>query len=217
MNLRAQIRSILTPDERKLFDRLHSPTRIQDYLEGIPSNFELDGETNRTPRMMVRAGLGHCFEGAVFAAAVLAYHGHRPLLMDFSTTYDDDDHEVALFKKNGLWGAISKTNHAVLRYRDPIYRTPRELAISFFHEYYMYDRRKSLRSYSMPFDLSRFPVERWITSEEPLDWLTDAIAESRYYDIGPVVAMRSLRKATPLEIEALKLTDWHDPRKKKTG
>lgn len=183
----------------------------------MPSNFELDGETNFTTRQMLKAGKGHCFEGAVFAAAVLAYHGQRPLLMDFSTTYDDDDHEIALFKKNGLWGAISKTNHAVLRYRDAVYRTPRELAMSFFHEYYMYDRRKSLRAYSAPFDLSKFPVERWITSEESLDWLTDAIAESSYYDIAPASAMRSLRKATPLEIKALKLTDWHDPRKKKTG
>lgn len=217
MNLSGRIRAILTPTERKLFQRLHSPSRIQDFLEGIPSNFELDGETNFTPRVMLKKGIGHCFEGAVFAAAVLAYHGHRPLLMDFSTTYDDDDHEVALFVENGLWGAISKTNHSVLRYRDAVYRTPRELAMSFFHEYYMYDRRKSLRSYSSPFDLSRFPVERWITSDESLDWLTDAIACTRYNLIGPPAAMRRLRKATSLEIKTLKLTNWHDPRKKKTG
>ena len=96
-------------------------------------NFEHGGETNHSPIVVLKKRKAHCFEGAVFAAAVLAYHGSKPLLMDFATAYDDEDHTVALFRKNGLWGAISKTNHAVLRYRDPVYRTPRELAMSYFH------------------------------------------------------------------------------------
>jgi len=212
-----EIRAILTPAERRLFKKLHSPSRIQDFLEGIPSNFELDGETNFSPRTMLQKGIGHCFEGAIFAAAALAYHGQRPLLMDFATAYDDEDHIVALFREKGLWGAISKTNHAVLLYRDPVYKSPRELALSFFNEYYMRDGRKSLRAYSAPFDLSKFAPEKWITSEDSLDWVHDRIARSRYHDIAPASVIRNLRKATPLELKALKLTTWKDPRKKRIG
>ena len=207
-----KIIAILTPAERRLFDRLHSPSRIQDFLEGTPSNFELDGETNHSPRIVLTKKMAHCFEGAIFAAAVLAYHGRKPLLMDFATTYDDEDHTVALFKENGLWGAISKTNHAVLLYRDAIYKTPRELAASYFNEYYMYDGRKSLRGYSAPFDLSKFAPEKWITTNESLDWLMAKVAASRYYDIVPAKAARKLRKATALELKALRLKKWHDPR-----
>jgi hypothetical protein len=217
VNLSGRIRAVLTPAERKLFKRLHSPSRIQDFLEGIPSNFELDGETNFSPRTMLQKGVGHCFEGAVLAAAVLAYHGQRPLLMDFATDYDDEDHIVALFQEKGLWGAISKTNHAVLLYRDAVYKTPRELAMSYFHEYYMHDGRKSLRAYSAPFDLSKFDPEKWITSSDDLDWVHDKIHATRYYDIAPKAAIKKLRNVTPLELQALKLTKWPDPRKKRVG
>lgn len=217
VNLQKRIRSILTPAERRVFGRLHSPTRIQDFLEGIPSNFELNGETNFSPRTMLQKGIGHCFEGAVFAAAVLAYHGHKPLLMDFATDYDDEDHAVALFTENGLWGAISKTNHAVLLFRDAVYKSPRELAMSYFHEYYMRDGRKSLRAYSAPFDLSRFSPDTWVTAADPLDWIHDKLAAGRYYDIAPAAAIKKLRKVTPLELATLQLTKWPDPRKRRIG
>lgn len=217
MSLKSRIRSILTPAERRLFDRLHSPTRIQDFLEGIPSNFELDGETNFSPRTMLAKGVGHCFEGAVFAAAVLAYHGQRPLLMDFATDYDDEDHAIALFTEKGLWGAISKTNHAVLLYRDAVYKSPRELAMSYFHEYYMRDGRKSLRAYSAPFDLSKFDPATWITTEDSLDWIHDRIHTTRYYDVAPRSAIKKLRNVTPLELKTLEITQWKDPRKKRIG
>lgn len=212
-----KISAILTPAERRLFDRLHSPSRIQDFLEGIPTNFELSGESNYSPRTMLKKKVAHCFEGAVFAAAVLAYHGHKPLLMDFATDYDDEDHCVTLFKEKGLWGALSKTNHAVLLYRDPVYRTPRELAMSYFHEYYMRDGRKSLRGYSAPFDLSKFPYEKWITTEDSLDWIHDKIAGGHYYDTAPASAIHKLRNATSLELKGLNYTQWPDPRKKKVG
>lgn len=210
-----KIHAILTPEERKLFSSLHSPSRIQDFLEGIPINFELKGETNYSPRMLLQNRLSHCFEGAVFAAAVLAYHGEKPLLMDFATAYDDEDHSVALFKKGGRWGAISKTNHAVLRYRDPVFKTERELALSYFNEYSMWDGRKSLRGFSAPFDLSKFDPERWITSETSLDWLMEKVAASRYYDIVPAATLRTLRRAAPVELKALEHVEWPDPRKKR--
>src|SRR3990167_915161 len=109
-----RVRSLLTSAERRLFQKLNTPQKIQDYLDALPVNFERKGETYMSPRRVVRATTAHCFEGALFAAAVLAYHGQKPLLLDFRTIPSDEDHVVALFKQYSYWGAISKTNHAIL-------------------------------------------------------------------------------------------------------
>ena len=198
---------------RRLFLKLRTPSKIQDYLDTLPVNFEESGESNLSPLNVIVKKRAHCFEGAVLAASILAFHNKKPLLMDFGTAYDDEDHTVALFKENGLWGAISKTNHAVLKYRDAVYRSPRELAMSYFHEYYMWDGRKSLRGYSRPFDLSMFPPEKWIISVGDLDWLMSALARSRYFPVSPKNNHR-LRRASGIELRALAITEWPDPRKK---
>ncbi len=211
MSVNTLIRAILSPLERKIFSSLSSPIKVQDYLEKVPTNFELTCETNHSPRQVLEFGMAHCFEGAVFAAAVLAYHGHRPLLMDFATAYDDEDHTVALFNQRGRWGAISKTNHSVLRYRDAVYKSPRELAMSYFHEYYLWDGRKSLRAYSYPFDLSKFEPVSWVVSDSN-DWLMTKLAQSRYAEIAPRSAVNKLRNASSVELEALRLVEWRDPR-----
>lgn len=156
----------------------------------------------------MRERKAHCFEGALFAAAALAYHGRKPLLLDLRTIAPDEDHVVALFREGGLWGAISKTNHAILRYRDPIYKTIRELALSYFHEYILDDGRKTLREYSKPFDVSRFPAEKWLTVEEDLHWLVDALDDSPHFPIAPATALRKLRKAYKEEIAASNITEW---------
>ncbi len=211
MSYSSDVRAVLSPSERRLFSKFNTPPKIQDFLESIPINFETKGETNYSPRQVLNKRVAHCFEGAVLAAAVLAYHGHRPLLMDFATTFDDEDHTVALFKHNGLWGAISKTNHAVLRYRDAIYMTPRELVLSYFHEYFMWDGRKSLRAYSRPFDLSKYSPEIWVTrddSDQSLDWLMTALASSRYHEIAPYRAIKSLRRSSKIELSALSLVEY---------
>src|SRR6185436_5255761 len=110
MSYRASVRAALPANLRRFFSKLDSPAKIQNYLDTLPTNFELSGETNFSPHQIMTQGTAHCFEGAVFAAAALAFHGQWPLLMDFATTYNDEDHAIALFKKNGYWGAISKTN-----------------------------------------------------------------------------------------------------------
>jgi hypothetical protein len=117
-----------------VLQRLDTPHKIQAYLNGIPQNFEPDGQTALSVREVLRQRRSHCIEGGMLAAAALWVHGERPLLLDLSAE-NDYDHVVALFRRNGCWGAISKTNHYALRYRDPVYRTLRELAISYFHEY----------------------------------------------------------------------------------
>src|SRR3989344_3456038 len=134
-----KIKALLSPAEKKIFRKLITPQKIQDYLDTLPVNFEQKGETYMSPRRAIRARAAHCFEGALLAAAALAYHGKPPLLMDFRPTPTDGDHVVAVFCERGRWGAISKTNHAILRYRDAVYESPRELAMSFFHAYLEWD------------------------------------------------------------------------------
>ncbi len=197
-----KIKAILSPAERRIFSKLITPQKIQDYLDTLPINFETRGETYMSPRRMIKAKTAHCFEGALFAAAALAYHGHKPLLMDLRTAAKYEDHVVALFRVHGLWGAISKTNHAVLRYRDPIYRSPRELAVSYFHEYVESDNTKSLRAYSAPYELSRFAPKKWVIAEKDLDWLPDAPRKSPHLPIAPQKNLRRLRAVSKTELKA---------------
>jgi hypothetical protein len=196
-----------------LFKRLNTPQKIQDYLESIPFNFETGGETYMSPRRTAEAGKAHCFEGALLAAAALAYHGQKPLIMDIQTTPNDDEHVVALFTAEGHWGAVSKTNHGILRYRDPVYKTVRELAMSYFHEYMLEENgEKTMRAYSAPFNLSKYPSDKWLTADEELFWLVDALDASKHYPVAPAKNLRQLRKGTPLERANLRYTEW-----KKTG
>jgi hypothetical protein len=205
---RERLKAILIPAERRIFSKLVTPQKIQDYLDTLPINFELFGETYMSPRRVMRTKTMHCFEGALFAAAALAYHGRAPFLMDFQTAPEDEDHVVALFKEDGLWGAVSKTNHAILRYRDPLYRSPRELAMSYVHEYIHASGAKTMRRFSNPFDLRRLAPERWAVAEEDLYWLVDALDGSRHFPIAPKKIMRRLRKASPVEIEASGIVEW---------
>lgn len=213
MSYADKVKKILPRDMYRLFLRLNSPTKLQDHLDRLPVNFEVSGETNFSPIDVFSKNSAHCFEGAVFAAAVLAFHDHKPLLMDFATAYNDEDHTVALFKESRKWGALSKTNHAVLKFRDPIYSSTRELAMSFFHEYYLWDGRKSLRAYSLPFDVSKYAPETWITSHGSLDWLMQAVSKTRYFPVVPKNFERRLRRASKVELEALRIVDFPDPRK----
>lgn len=197
----------LTPREERLFRKLSSPAKIQDYLDALPINHEKRGETSYSPRLVVREKKAHCLEGALFAAAVLSYHGEPALLMNLRTIPKDDDHALTLYQRNGYWGAISKTNHPVLRFRDPIYKTPRELALSYFHEYYLADGLKTLRAYTHPFSLERFG-NTWVTSEKPLWRIAHALRDTRHYVLFPAEQRRYLRKATPIERKVNGTVEW---------
>ena len=205
--------SILTLYERAVLKKLVTPQKIQDYLDTLSMNFEIQGETYMSPRMVLREKTAHCFEGALLAAAALMYHGHSPLLLDLQTIASDEDHVITLFQHNGYWGAISKTNHTMLRWRDPVYKTTRELAMSYFHEYVMWDDgRKSLLAYSKPFDLRRFAPERWVTAEENLFWLAEKLDNSKHFPIVPRKNVRLLRKASKIELRAMHIVEWKEPK-----
>jgi hypothetical protein len=172
----------------------------------------MSGESYQSPRRILASKKAHCFEGAVFAAAALAYHGSPPLLLDFQTLPKDVDHVVAPFKQNGYWGAISKTNHAIVRWRDPVYKSIRELAMSYFHEYMLWNGRKSLIAYSAPFDLSKYAPEKWITAREDLDDIALLLDKSRHFPTVPRKNLHLLKKGSEVELRAMKLVEWKEPR-----
>lgn len=204
----------VTAGEYALFRKLSTPQKIQDFLDSLPRNNEKDGHTCASPRIVLREQKAHCIEGACLAALALWMHGERPLLLDLKAATDDDDHVVSLYKRNGYWGAISKTNHPVLRFRDPVYRTVRELALSYFHEYFLVsDGRKTLRSYSRPFSLRRFGTE-WITREEGIWDIASSIDESKHFPMVPTGNRRYLRPASNIERRAAGMVEWllRDPR-----
>jgi hypothetical protein len=215
LRYRNALRALLTPAERRVFVRLDTPQKIQNFLDRLPANYELDGDTVLSPRRVLRTRLAHCAEGALFAAAVLCFHGKDTWLMDIQALPSDQDHIVTLFKERGLWGAISKTNHAILRWRDPIYRSPRELAMSYAHEYCLPGGKKSMRAYSRPFSLARFAPERWAIADDELHWLMDALDASPHVPLAPARAMRERRRSTKVELLAQEVVEWPDPRKRK--
>lgn len=200
--------ALLTSDERQLFRSLNTPQKIQDFLDTLPINFEEGRETHLSPRQVLRERRAHCIEGAALAAAALWYGGHKPLLLDFTTKEHDEDHVVALFTHHGFWGALSKTNHPILRYRDPIYKSVRELAMSYVHEYFMFeDGEKTLVSYSRPLNLARFG-SAWVVSEEDLWWLDEKLDAQVHFPVIPKHARRTLRPTSAYEIKALENQEW---------
>ena len=169
-----------------------------------------------SPRRVLVTRTAHCFEGALLAAAALAYHGGKPHLLDLRTSRNDEDHVITVFKQNGHWGAISKTNHVVLRYRDPVFKTPRELVMSYFNEYALADGSKNLREYSDVLDLSRYAPETWVTAEPDLHWLVDKTDSCRHYPVAPRKNMRRLRKTDTIERKILEMTEWRESGRRNT-
>ncbi len=199
--------------ELRTLRRLNTPVKIQDFLETLPYSFDHGADMLRSPRRVLREKSAHCIEGALLAAAAFWVNGQRPLLLDLRSTPDDLDHVVALFRAHGCWGAVSKTNHAVLRYREPVYRTLHELALSYFHEYFLDDGRKTMRDYSEPFDIGRRFGISWLTSEEDLWHIAETLDDSRHRAILTPVQRRKLRLADPVEIRAGKLITFKPPRR----
>jgi hypothetical protein len=149
--------------ELAVFRRLQTPEKIQRFLDELGYNKEPDGPTCRSPRGVMRDRTAHCMEGALFAAAALRMMGDPPLLLDFEAVHDDD-HVIAIFRRRGCWGALAKSNFAGLRFREPVYRTLRELAMSYFEHYFNLRREKTLRNYSRPVNLRRFDGMHWMTA-----------------------------------------------------
>jgi len=200
----------LTEAEFRILERLDSPERIQAFVDAIPANFEPDGDTVLSVREVLRRRRAHCIEGAMVAACALWIHGEPPLLVDLEAV-QDYDHVVAAFRRNGCWGAISKTNHVPLRYRDPVYRSLRELAMSYFHEYANRRGQKTLRTYSRAFDLRTVDPKLWVTSRKDCFEIAEQLDELRHFPLISKRQARELRTRDRMERRAQKLREHAPP------
>ena len=185
---------------------LRTPEQIQDFVSGLKWNFQTDGPTALSVAEVLRHGRAHCIEGAFVAACSLWLNGHPPLLMDLGAARGDVDHVVALFRRGRYWGAISKSNSPFLRYRDPIHRSLRELAISYFSQY-VKKRRKTLRTYSASIDMRRFEPTLWVTHPGFCHEVVDSLTAARHFSILPPGPATPLRPIDEIEARSNLLRD----------
>jgi hypothetical protein len=198
--------------EFAVLKRLRTPEKIQDFLNRMSPNFETDGQTCLSVRGVLRQRRAHCIEGAMLAACALWVHGEPPLLLDLRAERDYD-HVVALFRRGRCWGAISKTNPAVLRWRDPVYRSLRELAMSYLHEYANRRNQKTLRSYAGPFDLRRFDPKLWVTNGKNCWDVGATLDDLRHRPLLTKKQARALRLRDAMERKVGALNEHRPPRK----
>ncbi len=200
--------SDLTARELAVLRRLSSPPKIQDFLDSLAVNHEKRVESCMSPRNVLITRKAHCLEAALLAATALWLHGEPPILMELKAAPGDQDHAVTLYKRNGYWGAISKTNHISLRFRDPVYKTMRELALSYFHEYFLNETGvKTLRGYTRPFSLKRFGM-RWVTSSTDLWHIGYALHDAPHFSLLPEENKRYVRPADRMERKAGRIIEW---------
>jgi hypothetical protein len=200
--------TLLTKSEHDFLRRLSTPQKIQDFLDSIPFNHEEHGQTVMSPRTVLQTKRAHCIEGALLAGVALWLQGRPPLIISLKVKHSDYDHIITIFEENGYYGAISKTNHNVLRYRDPIYKSIRELVMSYFHEYFLtVNGEKTLLGYTKPINIKKFG-SRWITSEENLWDIAEKIYDTPTLSIVPEKNKKFLRKATPSERASASIPEW---------
>lgn len=185
------------PGERAVLDRLTGPSRIQAFLDGIPYSTD---SVYRSPRSVLRDRKAHCLDGALFAAAALRRIGHDPVLVDLRAE-NDDDHVIALYRVDGRLGAVATSNFVHLRFREPVFRSVRELVLSYFEFYYNLDGEKTLRSCSAPLDLRRFDSLGWMVEDEGLGEIAAALDRVRHY---PLLSREAVSRLSPVDGRTLR-------------
>lgn len=188
----------LSAGDLRTLRALKTPAQIQKFVDAIEYRY---ADTAGSPARVLRERKGHCLEGALIAAAALRVNGHPPLIMDLEAVRDDD-HVVALYRERGLWGGIAKSNFAGLRFRAPIYRTLRELALSYFEHYYNLRGERTLRSYSVPVNLARLDSLHWITAEDDVWSVPELLIAARHYALFPDKVARALPRLDRRSFEA---------------
>lgn len=187
-----------TKEEVKFLKTLDNPDKIQAYLDSLDYNPNYEC---RSPRWVIKKRSAHCFEGALFAAATLQFIGYKPLIVDMLAV-NDDDHVIAVFKEDGNWGAVAKSNFTSLRYREPVYRSLRELIMSYFDFFFNVDGFKSLRSYSIPFDLTMYESRKWATTDEDLEYIGNKIESLHHFHVVNKKMIKRLYKASDPMLKA---------------
>lgn len=202
----------LNEKEMAILKRLNTPQKIQDFIEKLEINFEKKGDTCMSPRKVLQTKKAHCIEAAILAALALKVNGYPPLLVDLTANDKDYDHVIAVFKKNNKWGAISKSNRAILKYRDPIYKSIRELVMSYFNEYFLENGEKTLRSYSVPFNLSKLDKNNWATSEKNVWIIPETLIKAKHFPIVQKGQIKNLRKVEAIEVHSSGIAQWKPKR-----
>lgn len=187
-----------TKDEIAFLRTLSDPDKIQGFLDIIDYNPDYEC---RSPRWVIRKRSAHCFEGALFAASALQFLGYQPLIVDMKS-FNDDDHVIAVFMEQGHWGAVAKSNFTTLRYREPVYRSLRELVMSYFDFYFNIAGDKSLRSYSLPLNLNVYNSRKWATTDEDLEYIGDKLETIRHYPVVNKTMINNLKKASDTMLKA---------------
>ncbi|HKA35502.1 MAG TPA: hypothetical protein VKH43_01700 [Thermoanaerobaculia bacterium] len=179
----------LTPREWSFLSNLEPASRIQKFLDGL--DYDVQGAGCRSARRVLRERKVQCMDGALFAAAALRVQGHPPLIVDLEAV-QDDDHVLAVFRQNGRWGAVARSNYSGLRFREPVHPSIESLVLSYFESYFNLRGEKTLRRYSLPLNLSRFDRLRWMTSEEDLWEIPDALYDIPHRTLLPSRVVRDL-------------------------
>ncbi len=162
----------LSKSENRVLTQLTSPIKIQNFLDDLTYSADT---FYRCPLRVFRDRMAHCFDGALFAAAALRRIGYPPLILDMIPNERDDDHLLALYKHGQHWGAVAKSNFVGLRFREPIYRTLRELVMTYFEQYYNVAGEKTLRGYTVPLNLKSFDKWNWMTSDDHLERIAERL------------------------------------------
>lgn len=189
---------VFTPSELQTLDRLSTPVAVQAYLDETPYSTD---PIYRSPRSVMRDRRAHCADGAFFAAAALRRHGCTPMVTDLMA-WNDDDHLLALYKRDGCWGAVGKSNFTTLRFREPVYRTLRELVMSYFEFYFNVAGQKTLRSYTVPLDLTTCDDLDWMTRDDAIEECVRRMDAKRRVRLVTSEMAASLNHADPLSIKA---------------
>lgn len=182
----------LAPRELRTLRSLKTPARIQHFLNELPYH---NADTAWSPRRVLREGTAHCLEGALLAAAALRVNGFLPLIMDLEAV-QDTDHVLAVYQVDGCWGTIAKSNFSGLRFREPVYQNLRELAMSYFDDYFNYRGERTLRGYAKPINLSRFDHLDWMTTEKPTWFVPQLLLEVPHI---PLISEKQARRLTRVD------------------
>jgi hypothetical protein len=183
------------PGELRTLRALASPAKIQNFLDKIPYHL---ADTAWSPRLVLRHRTAHCLEGAIFAAAALRVNGYPPLILDLEAV-NDTDHVITVFRQGGAWGAIATSNYPGCRFRAPIHRTLRELALSYFNDYFNHRRQRTLRNFSRPVNLKRFDGQSWMTREDNVWFIAEHLCEIPH---TPLITAKMEKNLTPVDLRS---------------
>jgi len=188
-----------TEEEKKILSKLNTPAKIQIFLDELTYN---SNWKTGSPREVMKHRRSHCFDGALFAAAALRNIGYKPQIMDLRAFSNDDDHVLAVYKKNGKWGCIGKSNFTTLRSREPVYKSIREMAMSYFDFYFNSIGEKTLHEYSVPMNLEKFDKYNWMTTDGDVDYISGHLDKVRHFEVMDAKTAKNMPKASAILIKA---------------